>query len=217
VENLSGSADIELGNGNAFVIISPNASIIPFCPAGQQATCVDEAWDPETCPCLGGTNPYTFASTKVTSHDAAAADITVDIPPNFWAAVNLTNEGDAQMKGAAGNTCAEGEGSCCDATVDPTGFLNYIIDPSIGDEFTRNPWRNAGSINYPGEPAVNGAGYNIQLTSKECQAVTSTEDPEAFVGKGLGTDQDTAERGNLKVCTGCLRTATCEDLLPGSF
>jgi hypothetical protein len=216
VSGLPGPADIGLGNGVAYVIVADNASEIPTCPAADQAACDMVGWDP-SCPCLGGSPPHTFASTKVSSHDASAADVIVDVPPApFWSAVNLTNEGPNQMKGGTGNVCADGPGLCCTATVDLATVGTYLLDEiAVGTEATRNPWRNKGFINYPGEPAVAGAGYNIQLTSKDCQAITSTEDPDAFLGKGLGIEQPTEERGNLTVCSGCLRTTSCDDLLPG--
>jgi hypothetical protein len=31
----------------------------------------------------------------------------------------------------------------------------------------------------------------------------------------MGTEQDAAERGNLRVCSGCLRAMSCDALLPG--
>jgi hypothetical protein len=216
VSQVPGVADIQLGNGDAFVMLADAAVEIPECPAADFAACEMSGFDP-TCPCLGGTNPFTFASTKVLSHDAAAANVTVDVPPSpFWSSVNLTNEGPNQMKSmAGGNNCAEEPGLCCQATIDPSVGAFIIDEIAVGTEVTRNPWRNKGSINYPGLPAVDGAGYNIQLTSKDCQAITATEDPEEFIGKGLGTEQETAEHGNLTVCSGCIRGRSCDDLLPG--
>ncbi len=217
VTDLPGPVEVALGNGSAFISLAANASEIPQCPAADQQACRDAGWDPAMCPCLGGSNPYTFSSAKVTTHDASAANITLDIPPApFWSAVNLTNEGPAQMKAGSGNMCPPDDGACCEAKVDVASVGMYVLDEiAVGTEATRNPWRNKGTINYPGEPAVNGAGYNIQLTSKDCQAITSTESPEDFVGKGLGTEQDTEERGNITVCSGCLRGRTCAELIPG--
>jgi hypothetical protein len=216
VTDLAGPVEVDLGNGSAYVSLAATASEIPQCPADQQAECVAAGWDPAMCPCLGGSNPYTFASAKVSSLDASAADIVVDVPPApFWSAVNLTNEGPAQMKEGSGNTCGPDLGLCCEAKVSPEVGTYLLDEIAVGTEATRNPWRNKGTINYPGEPAVNGAGYNIQLTSSDCQAITATENPDDFVGKGLGTEQDTAERGNLTVCSGCIRGMSCADLLPG--
>ena len=165
---------------------------------------MDNGWDPVLCPCLGGSNPYTFSSTVVSTHDASAANITVDLPESFWASLGLINKGAGQMTAAGSNLCAEGDGVCCDATVDP-GAGTYVIDPSIGDEDTRDPWRSQGSVNYPGAPAVNGAGHHVSLTSDQCSAVDSHAEP--------GAPAETAEHGNLHVCVGCLQPQTCDDLL----
>jgi hypothetical protein len=119
------------------------------------------------------------------------------------------------MKAGSGNMCPPEDGVCCEAKVDPTVGAYLLDEIAVGTEVTRNPWRNKGTINYPGEPATNGAGYNIQLTSKDCQAITATENPDDFVGKGLGTEQDTEERGNMTVCSGCIRGQSCADLVPG--
>ena len=36
-----------------------------------------------------------------------------------------------------------------------------------------------------------------------------------FVGVGLGPEQDSAERGNLTICSGCARSSGCKALVPG--
>jgi hypothetical protein len=215
VSQVAGPVNVDLGNGEAFVILQDNASEIPECPAADFMACEASGFAPE-CPCLSGSAPFTFAAAKINSHDASAANMTVDVPPSpFWSSVNLSNEGPNQMRSGPGNMCGDEAGLCCQATIDPSVGAYLIDEIAVGTEATRNPWRNKGSINYPGLPAVNGAGYNIQLTSKDCQAITATEDPDDYVGKGLGTEQNTAERGNMTVCSGCLRGMSCDDLLPG--
>jgi hypothetical protein len=69
-------------------------------------------------------------------------------------------------------------------------------------------------LNHPSDAAIRGAGFNVQATSKDCAPVTATEDPNDFVGQNNGSDQTTVERGNIKVCSGCVRGQSCEALLP---
>lgn len=214
IEGLAGSAEVELGSGEAFVILADDLNPMPTCPADLYQECVDVGWDRDTCPCITGM--YTFASTKITTQDAASADMTVDVPatnPAFWAALQLTNEGQ-QTKGTA-PACADDDiapGARCDVCVDPSAGA-FTIDAALGSDALRDPWRNRGDLNFPGEPADTGAGYLISLTSKVCQAVPATEDPDDFVGLGKGSEQDVNERGNMSVCSGCLRGQSCEDLL----
>ena len=84
---------------------------------------------------------------------------------------------------------------------------------ALGSDALRDPWRNQGSINYPGDPAVSGAGYSVLLTSKTCQAVSHTDETDKFAGVGKGSEQDVDERGNMSVCSGCLRGGGCDDLV----
>jgi hypothetical protein len=214
VANLNATLDVNLGNGQAFVTLAENASPMPRCSAdGVQAceTWTDAegnpaAWAAE-CPCVNTIGE--FGQIQVTSLDAAAADMTVDIPASLWTSINMSNEASGQMRGVPCG--ADGaDGTCC-ATVDVPG---YEIDPSIGDDQTRDPWVNKGFLNHPSPAAIMGAGFSVQLTSKDCAPVTSTENPDDFVGPGNGADQPTVERGNLTVCAGCLRATGCDALIP---
>src|SRR5690606_21651895 len=128
------------------------------------------------CPCIAEIGE--FGRVGVTSKEAAAADVTVDVPSGLWTAVRLSNEAPGQDRTKSCDA-SESDETCC-ATV---ALDNYTIDPSIGDDTTREPWRNQGSANYPGAPAVADAGFAVQATSKECSPVTSTEDPGNFVGR----------------------------------
>jgi hypothetical protein len=213
VEGLAGSANVTLGSGLAYVVLADEVTPAPTCPPDDVAACEVAGWDPNVCPCLN--EAFAFGRTSIVTHDGSAADMVVDLPPDLWSAAFLLNQGPGQTMAASSNACSEGEGACCDAIVDASVGV-YTMDASIGDESTRVPWRNQGTINFPGGPAVLGAGYNVRLESKACQSVTSTEDPEDFVGAGEGTTQETEERGNLELCAGCLRGTACEDLLPGS-
>lgn len=216
VEGLAGDADIALGSGSAFVILADDVRESPQCPASDVEACATAAWDPVACPCLSGSNPFGFGSTKVASHAGRAADMVVDLPPHLWSSVYSTNAGASQMTAPGTNACAEGEGACCEATVEPSVGAFDIDEVTVGEEHTRRPWVIKGDVNYPGVEAIRGGGYGVRLESAECQAVSATDDPEDFVGVGNGADQPTSERGNLTVCSGCLRAQSCDDLVPGA-
>jgi hypothetical protein len=205
IENLPGFANVELGNGVAYMILAPDIKLMPRCPDVDYAICENFDWDPSQCPCFFGNNPYPFGSSRMRTRQGTAADMVIDMPENFWAVMNLFNEGDAQQTQPDTNVCVEDPGLCCEATVDAS-VGEFEPDGSIGDPKTRAPWHNAGWANYPGFPALNGAGYFLQLVSDDCALVSSVENP--------GAPQLEAERGNLTVCTGCLRDLACEDLLP---
>ncbi len=105
---------------------------------------------------------------------------------------------------------------------DPGALCEAIADESAGTvrlnegvDLGQTPNSNQGSINFPGEPATEGAGYNIQLSSDQCAAVLRTEDPDDFIGVGNGPDQESEERGNLSICSGCIRTTGCAGHIPG--
>jgi hypothetical protein len=211
VQNLNASADIDLGNGEAFVILAPDITPMPTCTAAGIADCESfgtdgsEAWS-SMCQCINAEGGE-FGRIKIDSLAAAAADIIVDVPPALWAAINLENQGDGQMRQPPGDSC----GGRCDATVQVQG--NYEIDPVVGDDSTRDPWRNKGFLNHPSPAAIQGAGYSIQLTSDDCAPVSTTEQPSGFVGPNNGSEQEIRERGNIKVCSDCIRGKSCDQLI----
>lgn len=212
VENLNGTVDIDLGNAAAYVILDPNTTPMPRCPASDIMTCEGwpdgsgtEAWS-SMCPCVAGIGE--FGQVRVNSLDAASSDVTVDVPANLWVAANMSNDASGQDRSADCNA-SDPDGTCC-ANVEIPG---YEVDPSIGDESSRNPWRNVGALNQPSDAAAQGAGFSISVTSKECSPVTRTASPDGFVGAGNGSMQDITERGNLRVCADCLRGQGCEALV----
>jgi hypothetical protein len=215
VEGLAGNADIALGSGRAFVTLADDILETPQCPMSDVAACDAVGWDPTACPCLAGSTPFGFGMTKIASHAGRASDMVIDLPPALWSSVSLTNAGASQTTEPGSNACVDSEGACCDAVVDPSVGAFEIEETTIGTEETRRPWINRGEVNVPSPAATRGGGYGVRLESAECQAITTTEDPTDFVGEGNGPDQPTTELGNLTVCSGCLRTQSCDDLLPG--
>lgn len=206
VSNLFASADIEVESGKVWATLAADVTPAPKCSQDQIDKCenwtVDDGmggtvaapWAPE-CDCIavGGGE---FGRLEINSREDTAADITVDMPSGLWASVKAENTGEMQ----------EEAGDHCDATVD----LQDFMPNETGNDA---PWEKFGNVNYPGPPAIAGAGFSVVASSKSCEPVAFTEDPQDFVGTGKGEDQTSEERGNVKVCTDCI-TQTCDDLIP---
>lgn len=218
IEGLRGTADVALQSGQAFVKLASDIKAAPKCSDDFIARCeswpcapgegscmfgdemADEgslAWANE-CPCVAQVGE--FGRVKIDSHDAAAADAFIDVPQTLWASITGKNE-------ATGQDSTDPEKHCI-AQVDVPGYERL---EGGGNDF---PWETRGQINYPGMPAVAGAGYSIQAFSANCAPVPFTEDPDDYVGVSEGSMQDSKVRGNTSVCSGCLADP-CASLLPG--
>jgi hypothetical protein len=205
IENLPGTADISLSNGSAYVILDETMPEMPECPDDLRIECENSGWNPDGCGCLA--QGFSFSQVKITSNDGQAADGWIDIPGtgDFWVGYNLRNDGQ--------NTPGDdAPGALCEAVVmDSAGAVRL----SDNTDLSQAPNSNQGSINYPGEPATEGAGFSIQMISDQCSVILATEDPSGFGGVGNGPEQDSEERGNLTVCSGCIRSSGCDALIPG--
>jgi hypothetical protein len=138
----------------------------------------------------------------------SAANMVVDVPPHLWASILLENQGTGQEANPAQDT----PGTQCDADVTVPG---YLLDPISGTEDTRVPWFNKGYLNQV-STSILGGGFNIGLSSSSCAPVAAAAEPcDSFHGDG-GEAEIVEERGNLEVCSGCLRGKSCEELLPGT-
>ena len=205
VEGLPGSADISLSNGTAWVILDQSMPEMPECPDNLRTECEQANWDTTVCGCLS--QGFSFSQVKIAANDGQSANGTVDIPSggDFWVGYTMRNDG----QNSPGN---QEPGALCEAVVeDNAGSVRL----SESTNLTQAPNSNQGSINYPGAPATEGAGYSIQMTSDECSVVLATENPDGFLGRGNGPDQASDERGNMKICSGCLRNTGCSGLVPG--
>jgi len=218
VDGLNASVNVELGSGEAFVKLAPEATPMPQCEFLPDALmeCIDPddgvAWQPD-CGCI--TQIGTFGQVEVVSLDAAAANLTVDTPAGLWSVIALRNEKAGQTRGTDPNcNDASDPGVRCDACV--ADVDQFTIDPSVGTEETRAPWQLLGSIAVPNDEAVPNSGFGMRLSSKSCDPVAYTSSPDEFVGKNQGSTQPIEERGNLLVCTGCLADQTCDALLEPS-
>ncbi|MCX4240413.1 hypothetical protein [Paraliomyxa miuraensis] len=206
VSNLFASANIETESGKVWAQLARDVNPAPKCSLEQIDKCenwtvddgmgndVPAAWAPE-CDCIavGGGE---FGRLAIDSRDETAADIVVDVPDGLWASIKAENQGDGQ----------EEAGDHCEAKVEVANFERA----ETGNDFS---WQAFGNANYPGMPAIGGAGFSINAISSSCEPVAYTERPEDFVGTGKGEDQDSEERGNVTVCTNCI-TQSCSELIP---
>lgn len=206
VSNLFASATIETESGKVWASLADDVNPAPQCSQEQVDKCetwteddgngneVAAPWAPE-CDCIavGGGQ---FGRLEISSRDETAADIVVDMPAGLWASVKAANEGDGQ----------EEAGEHCDATIEVANF----VPNETGNDFS---WQAFGNVNFPGEPAISGAGFSVQAISSSCEPVAYTENPSDFVGTGKGDDQNSEERGNVRICTDCI-VQSCSDLIP---
>ncbi len=209
ISNLFASADVETQSGNIWVSLASDVTPAPKCSAEQIQRCEEwtvndggpdggidspAPWAPE-CDCIavGGGE---FGRLAIENRDNNASNIMVDVPGGLWASARAENRGDGQQT----------NGEFCDADITLT---NYEQEPT-GNDF---PWQAFGNANFPGEPAIRGAGFSIQAISNACSPVASTENPADFVGVGNGQDQVSAEQGNVVVGSGVI-TASCNELIP---
>jgi hypothetical protein len=200
VENLPGTLDVEVQSGKVLVSVAEGTPPMPSCNAADLGACDgwpdgsrSSAWA-QDCPCFGSSDG--FGRVKIASQ-TRAMDAIVDVPVDLWTHVALVNR-----NGGAGGEPAEAPGQFCDALVSVPGF-----DPQLAERM-----RIEGTMARPSPGALEGGGYLVSALTDQCAAVTTTETPDGFVGNG---EQAVVERGNLEVCTDCLRAQPCEALLPG--
>ncbi len=206
IDNLFASASVEVESGKVWATLAREVTEAPKCSLEQIDKCenwtvenengemVPAPWAPE-CDCIavGGGE---FGRLEINSREETAADIVVDVPKGLWASVKAENTGDSQ----------EAAGEHCEATIELADFVP-------NDTGNDSPWEAFGNVNYPGEPAIAGAGFSIVASSKSCEPVAYTEHPDDFVGTGKGEEQSSEERGNVRVCTDCI-TQSCNELIP---
>lgn len=203
ISNLHATAEIEAEHANVWVSLAADATPAPKCTPAQIDACetwtmedpmgrqLPAPWAPECdCIAIGGGE---FGRLRV---EGEASSVVIDTPAGLWASIRAQNE--APDQDAAGEHCS--------ATIPVPGF-----EPNeTGNDF---PWEAFGTVAYPGQPAIFGAGYSILATSSGCGQVLYTEHPEDFVGAGNAAMQASEERGNLEVCSGCI-VQTCDELVP---
>lgn len=193
VTGLSGPLSVDLDSGNVEIVLDSSIEHYAGCPFND----VCELGDPNATPPLAPFDPTCGCTypTSVTIDNAPgqASDITIDLPTTSaltgegpWYTVWLENEG----RGFGYFACA--------ATLDCDAFgPDCLIDP----DFSAIKHKEWAEINYPGEPAMPVAGIQINATSSTCADVAYIEHPEDYGLKEFPHEQ----RGNLHVCSGCLR------------
>ncbi|MEX1366114.1 MAG: hypothetical protein AB1Z98_23515 [Nannocystaceae bacterium] len=197
IDGLFASASVTADSGNVWVRLSPSSTPTPTCSDSQIAAC--EGWtsdDGQAAPWDPACGCTSHGALDVATREANASNITVDLPSALWASIRAESSGDGQQI----------DGQHCEARLELPS-LEYDV---IGNDF---PWQASAASSYPGEPAIGGAGYFVSLESRACGPVAHTDDPEDFVGAGLGDLQESELRGNLRVCDGCI-TQGCNDLIP---
>jgi hypothetical protein len=203
VNNLNGSAEIDLENGVASVILAENSLPIPTCTPEQVTACdeyvhqagtddeQDAPWHPD-CPCIVETNS-SWGSVRVESAEAAAADMTIDAPEHLWMNITARNESSNQS-----------QSDHCPAVV---------TMPTFVEDERPFAWSVRGTTSKPSSFA--SGGYGTTAISKDCSPIAFTTAPQEFVGSGNGHEQMSEQRGNVTICTNCIRGQRCEDLIDG--
>lgn len=179
VMGLNGNLNVDLDSGNVQVRLDPNIDHYAGCASND--ACVMMGY-PMGCGCSEPTN------VTVENASGQASNITVDVSTaDKWYYVHLEN---------AGMFSANSE-FICEATIDCDSFADCAIDP----DYANVPTQERAEINYPGMPAVEGAGIRIKLVSQECANIKYVEGPDDFEVEELPEEK----RGELRVCVGCLQ------------
>ncbi len=180
VIGLAGNLKIDLDSGNVDIKIDPNAQHYAGC--GNNDKCEDE----DHVPGCGCSEPTNIA---IENANSQSSNITVDVgDPDKWYTIQLENTGEF----------SQGGDFICTASIDCAPFADCLINPDFAD-LENKEWAD---INYPGEPAIAGAGFRIVAKSQNCANVDYVDDPENYdLENGMPSLE---QRGNLEVCVNCL-------------
>ncbi|MFV8750594.1 purine-nucleoside phosphorylase [Nannocystaceae bacterium ST9] len=192
VTGLSGSLRVDLDSGNVNVSVDSNVDHFSGCASND----ICEMGEPDAMPPVapfdpscGCTQPTTIVVNNATGQ---SSNITIDVPTNSkvsgagrWYNILLENWA--------------GPDSICSAIIDCEAFGEGCL---IDSEFSNTNNIEKAEINYPGLPATTGAGIQIQAHSDSCADVEYLENPEDY-----DSDEDfpSEQRGNLRLCSGCLQ------------
>jgi hypothetical protein len=179
VDGLSGSLAVSLDSGNVQVRMDPNTAHYAGCASNDACISMDHA---PGCGCTEPTN------VTIANRPGQASDITVDVAnPNAWYTMVLENRG----------SFSAGSDFICDATIQCSAFEDCAIDP----DYASLAYQERAEVNYPGEPAIEGAGMRIALTSESCADIVYAEGPDDYDADSFPDDH----RGDIMVCVGCLQ------------
>jgi hypothetical protein len=176
---LPGSADVEVERG--VVEISLAREILPAPACGFEANQSCEAWteDGTPAPWALGCGCTDFGRVKV---EAESADVTVEVPVDLWAQLSLENAYESNTELG------------CEVEVECGSFEQ--CEMLFVDELV--PGRLRAELNDPGERALEGAGYLVNVLSDACVSASYVDGPEDY------QDPKVARRGDLRVCSDCL-------------
>jgi hypothetical protein len=182
VDGVAGDLLVELDSGNVQIRMDPNTKHYARCAAND--ACVADGF-PLGCGCSEPTN------ITVSNRSGQASDITVDVSnPDAWYDMQLQNRG----------SFSSSSDFVCTATIDCEPFAVC----NIAEDFADIPFEERAEINYPGEPAISGAGIRITLVSESCANITLANSVDDYE---LDTYPE-EKRGDLKVCVGCIEVGS---------
>jgi hypothetical protein len=178
VDGLAGNLAADLDSGN--IRVRMDAATDHYAGCSSNDTCVEMGY-PIGCGCTDPTN------VTIANNTGQASNITVDVGnPDAWYTMVLENHG----------SFSAGDEFVCTATIDCDAFPNCEIDP----DYATIEYQERAEVNFPGEPAIRGAGIRLALSSEACANITYTEGPDDYEAETFPAEK----RGDLQVCVGCL-------------
>lgn len=178
VDGLAGNLSVDLDSGNVQVRMDPATDHFAGCPANDDCVAMGYMIG---CGCTDPTN------VTIANGTGQASNITVDVGnPDHWYTMVLENRG----------SFSAGQEFVCSATIDCDAFDLCEIDP----DYATIEYQERAEVNFPGEPAIRGAGMRLALTSETCANIAYTEGPDDYEIEEFATEQ----RGDIRVCVGCL-------------
>lgn len=189
IDNLGGSATVELENGIALARLYPNIAPAPTCTAAQIAACDSwtdsagngAAWDP-SCGCSD------LGALKMEAR--GSGQLVAQLPEGLWTFIHGRNEALAD------------DALDCPVEIDLAGDVLDLL-PSA------RPYQQSREINHPSPAAPDGSGYAIFLAAAKCRDVPFTANPDDFTGPT--GPQSVRAPGSIQFCNDCLEpSTTCE-------
>jgi hypothetical protein len=178
VIGLNGGLTVDLDSGNVDVKLDPEIKHYAGCASNDACEMMGYAMG---CGCSEPTN------VSVANKSGQASNITVDVSnADLWYTMILENRG----------TFSSSDDFVCSATIDCDSFADCVIDP----DFANVDSQERAEVNFPGEPAVEGAGIRISLVSEACANLKYVDGPDDYDSETLPEEK----RGELRVCVGCL-------------
>jgi hypothetical protein len=179
-----GNVCIEAFAGDAEVLLDSGAVFVTLSDATTPAPlCVPSELDACLSQDWGGDCACPYGVLRVATRDLQKASVSVDVPPGLWTTMSLTN--------------VDTEGESCDLSLDVPGTQLK----------TETQQHLEGEAGRPDGAKLGSEGYGIELRSLQCGVVGWVSGPDQL---GEATEE---RRGDLRVCSGCLAGASCEELL----